>query len=152
MKSSLYNLLRDQRRSRPMVAKIVSFAGIGVINAAIDFAVFTAAYELLKFSLVPANILAWLVAVSCSYVMNSMITFRTESGRTLKRSAYLRFVASGTLGVAAATTTLVVLSHFVPVFAAKLLSILVSFAVNFSMSHFVVFRAKPADRTPPGSL
>lgn len=143
---SLYNCLREHRRSRPMIAKIISFAGIGVINALIDLAVFTLAYEALQLPLVPANILAWLVAVSCSYVMNSKITFRTESGRVLKRSAYLSFVASGTLGVAAATTTLVVLSHFIPVFAAKLLSIAVSFVVNFSMSHFVVFRAKPADR------
>ncbi len=129
-----------------MLAKLVSFAGIGVINAMVDLAVFTVAYELLKLPLVPANVMAWLVAVSLSYVMNSMITFRTESGRSLNRGAYLSFVASGTLGVATATTTLVVLSHFVSVFAAKLMSIIVSFVVNFSMSHFVVFRTKPSDK------
>ncbi|WP_234831076.1 GtrA family protein [Rhodopseudomonas palustris] len=129
-----------------MLAKLVSFAGIGVINAMVDLAVFTVAYELLKLPLVPANVMAWLVAVSLSYVMNSMITFRTESGRSLNRGAYLSFVASGTLGVATATTTLVVLSHFVSVFAAKLLSIIVSFVVNFSMSHFVVFRTRPSDK------
>ena len=58
---------------------------------------------------------------------------------------YLRMrdvVASGILGVFAATTTLVVLSYFVEVFVAKLVSILVGFAANFSMSHFVVFRPK----------
>jgi putative flippase GtrA len=32
-----------------------------------------------------------------------------------------------------------------PVFAAKLASILAGFVVNFSMAHFVVFRAKPTD-------
>ncbi|RJF76547.1 GtrA family protein [Rhodopseudomonas palustris] len=143
---SLYDRLLDQRRARPMLAKLVSFAGIGVINAMVDLAVFTVAYELLKLPLVPANVMAWLVAVSLSYVMNSMITFRTESGRSLNRGAYLSFVASGTLGVATATTTLVVLSHFVSVFAAKLLSIIVSFVVNFSMSHFVVFRTRPSDK------
>jgi putative flippase GtrA len=30
-----------------------------------------------------------------------------------------------------------------PVLAAKLISILVSFVVNFSLSHFVVFKARP---------
>ncbi len=40
----------------------------------------------------------------------------------------------------AATTTLAVLSLYLPVLSAKLISILVSFVVNFSMSHFVVFR------------
>jgi len=142
---SLFNRLRDEWRSRPLISKMISFAGIGVINAAIDLCIFTIAYEVFEFPLVPANLVAWLVAVSCSYVMNSMVTFRTESGRKLRRKAYLGFVASGTLGVAAATTTLVVLSHFMPVLAAKLVSIAVSFAVNFSMSHFVVFRTKPDD-------
>jgi putative flippase GtrA len=34
------------------------------------------------------------------------------------------------------------LSYFIPVLLAKLASILVSFAVNFSLSHFVVFRPR----------
>jgi len=42
----------------------------------------------------------------------------------------------------ASTATLVALSYVMPVLFAKLLSILVSFVVNFSLSHFVVFRAK----------
>jgi putative flippase GtrA len=42
----------------------------------------------------------------------------------------------------ASTTTLVALSYVLPLLIAKLLSILVSFVVNFTLSHFVVFRAK----------
>jgi putative flippase GtrA len=131
--------------SRPTVSKIISFGVIGLGNTVIDLAIFTLAYKVLGLPLVPANVMAWLVAVSCSYVMNTMITFRAESGRVLRRKDYLSFVASGVLGVIATTTTLVVLSHFMPVYAAKLLSILVSFVVNFTMSHFVVFRTKPTD-------
>jgi putative flippase GtrA len=47
--------------------------------------------------------------------------------------------------VLANTTTLVVASYWVPVLAAKLLAIVVSFAVNFSLSHFVVFRARTGE-------
>jgi putative flippase GtrA len=133
--------------SRPLVAKIASFATIGVGNTLIDFGVFTFAYKVLELPLVPSNVLAWLVAVSVSYVMNSLITFHAESGRALNRKGYLTFVASGILGVIAATTVLVVLSYFMPVFAAKLASILAGFVVNFTMAHFVVFRAKPTDET-----
>lgn len=129
--------------ARPTVAKMISFGVIGLGNTVIDLGVFTFAYKMLGLPLVPANIMAWLVAVSCSYVMNTMITFRAESGRVLRRKDYLSFVASGILGVIATTTTLVVLSHFVPVYAAKLVSILAGFVVNFTMSHFVVFRTKP---------
>src|SRR6185436_11093717 len=96
-----------------------------------------------------SNVVAWLVAVSGSYMMNTLITFRHESGRVIRRVDYLKFVASGILGVLSATTTLVALSYFVGVFVAKLVSILVGFAANFSMSHFVVFRPKsPIDGKP----
>ena len=137
--------LVDTWLAKPMVAKMISFGVIGVGNTVIDLAIFTFAYTALALPLVPSNVMAWLVAVSGSYVMNTMITFRAESGRVLRRKDYLSFVASGILGVIATTTTLVVLSHFMPVYAAKLLAILVSFIVNFTMSHFVVFRTKPID-------
>ncbi len=138
-------LARLWRRSRTSL-KLVSFALVGVGNTAIDFGVFTLCYELLELPLVPANVIAWLVAVSCSYVMNTMTTFSAESGRVLRRRDYLSFMASGVLGVIATTVTLVVLSHYIQVMIAKLISILVGFMVNFTMSNFVVFRArKPVD-------
>ena len=93
--------------------------------------------------LIAANVMAWLVAVSCSYVMNSHITFAAESGRQLRLKSYATFVASGVLGAVANTTTLVIAAKFMPVLPAKGLAILASFVVNFSMSHFVVFR-RPA--------
>ena len=133
----------DTWLAKPMVAKIVSFGVIGLGNTAVDLAIFSLAYSVFNLPLVPSNVLAWLVAVSCSYVMNTMITFRAESGRVLRRKDYFSFVASGILGVIATTTTLVVLSNFMPVIYAKLIAILVSFVVNFMMSHFVVFREKP---------
>jgi putative flippase GtrA len=122
---------------------MISFGVIGLGNTVIDFGVFSFAYQVLGLSLVPANVMAWLVAVTCSYVMNTMITFRAESGRVLRRRDYASFVASGVLGVVATTTTLVVLSQVMPVYAAKLVSIAAGFVVNFTMSHFVVFRTKP---------
>jgi putative flippase GtrA len=130
---------------RAVTLKAASFAGVGVVNSLVDLAVFLAAYNLLGLPLVPANVLAWLVAVSGSYVMNSFVTFAAESGRRLHWRAYGTFVASGIAGVLANTTTLVVASYWVPVLAAKLLAIAVSFAVNFSLSHFVVFRARTGE-------
>jgi putative flippase GtrA len=147
MKLLLPQMIQDWL-SRPMVAKMISFGVIGLGNTVIDLGIFTLAYQVLQVALVPANVMAWFVAVSCSYVMNTMITFHAESGRVLRRKDYLSFVASGVLGVITTTTTLVVLSNFMPVLFAKLASILAGFVVNFTMSHFVVFRPKlPAE--PP---
>lgn len=139
------------RHLRPIALKMISFAMIGLANTAIDFGAFTFAYKVLELPLVLANVLAWLVSVSGSYVMNTMITFRSETGRILRRSDYLSFAASGILGLIATTTTLVIFSSYVPVFIAKLVSILVGFIINFTMSHFVVFRPKVSAADPDRS-
>ncbi len=115
---------------------------VGVVNTLIDYSVFLSAYYLIQLPLIPANVLAWLVAVSGSYVMNCFITFAAESGRQLRWRAYGAFVASGVVGVIANTTVLVVASRWLPVPVAKLLAIAASFAVNFLLSHFVVFRTR----------
>ena len=129
-------------RERAVMLKAASFALVGVVNTSIDYGIFLAGYYLLDLPLVPANVLAWLVAVSGSYVMNSYVTFAAESGRELRWRAYLTFVASGIAGVITNTTVLVIASYWVPVVLAKLLAIGASFLVNFSLSHFVVFRPR----------
>lgn len=121
--------------------KVVSFALIGVGNTLVDLGVFTLAYKVFELPIIAANVIAWLVAVSGSYIMNTFITFHAETGRVLRFKHYASFIASGALGMIATTTALVVLSLYVHVMAAKLASILVGFAVNFTMSNLVVFRA-----------
>jgi putative flippase GtrA len=150
---------------RAVLLKAISFGLVGIINAAVDYGVFFLALDGLLMSanalslassiaatcdcldaatwiLVPANLIAWLVAVSGSYVMNSFTTFARESGRQLRWRDYGKFVVSGIAGVVANTTTVIIAVQFVPVWVAKLIAILVGFVVNFSLSHFVVFRPR----------
>lgn len=127
---------------RAIALKAASFALVGVVNTAVDFSVFWTAATYLHWPLIPSNVLAWLVAVTFSYVMNSFITFGPESGRILRWRDYGTFSASGVAGMISSTATLFAFSFVVPVLVAKLLSIAVSFAVNFSLSHFVVFRVR----------
>jgi putative flippase GtrA len=130
---------------RAIALKAISFAFVGVINTVIDFSVFWTAANYLQWPLVPSNVLAWLVAVSFSYAMNSFTTFGPESGGVLRWRDYGTFIASGVAGMVASTATLLFLSYVLPVLWAKVLSILVSFVVNFSLSHFVVFKARSPD-------
>lgn len=125
---------------RPIAVKALSFGLIGAINSAVDFSVFALAYYYFGTSIIVAQVAAWVVAVTGSYVMNSMITFAAESGRRLDLKSYLTFAAAQVAGFLANTATVLVASLFIPVWAAKLLAIGASFAVNFSLSHFVVFR------------
>ena len=155
-----------------MLRKAVSFALIGVINVAVDTSVFFLTYSYLTshgaalrpldalaqwcgctngeaLLLVTCNLIAWAVAVSGSYVMNSFITFAAESGRKLRWVDYGTFVASGVLGVVANTAALVAAAQVMPVLPAKGCSILTAFAVNFCMSHFVVFRRREVAGSTP---
>ena len=134
-------------RRQAVVLKAMSFASIGVVNSLVDLGLFLLALKYLTTSLVLANILAWSVAVSGSYVMNSFITFAAESGRKLSWRTYLTFVAAQVLGLVASTGTLVAAALVMPVLPAKLLAIGAAFLVNFSMSHFVVFRKPAVDRS-----
>jgi len=133
---------------RAIALKAASFAMVGIVNTAIDFSIFWTTATYLHWPLIPANVLAWFVAVTCSYVMNSFITFGPESGRVLRWRDYATFAASGVAGMVSSTATLFALSYAVPLLAAKVLSIVVSFAVNFSLSHFVVFRTRQPHGDP----
>ena len=124
----------DERAIALMTA---SFAVIGVVHTAVDFCVFWTATSYLHWPLVPANVLAWIVAVTLSYALGSLTAFGPESGCILRWRDYASFAAAGIAGMISSIATLVVLSYFVPVLLAKLVSITVAFAVNFALSHFV---------------
>ncbi len=159
---------------RTLSVKAIVFALVGLVNTVIDYSVFLLARAALNGSatalsaldwaahtcgcgssatlaLIVANTLSWIVAVSGSYVMNSSITFAAETGRKLTLRAYLTFVVSGIAGWVGNTVTLLVAAEvlLLPVWLAKAIAILVSFVVNFSLSHFVVFRARPAGEAHP---
>jgi putative flippase GtrA len=155
-----------------MMLKAISFASIGVINATVNYVIFWLLLRLLDAApalaslvrsladlcgcvssenagIIVANVIAWSVAVSGSYVMNSMITFAAESGRRLTWRAYAVFAASGVLGLIADTAALLIAKEFLPIMLAKLVAIGAGFVVNFAMSHFVVFRPRKGESEKP---
>ena len=138
----LTHRFREAWHNRAIALKAASFALVGVVNFAVDFSVFSFAYLYLNWPIISANVAAWMIAVSGSYVMNSLITFAAESGRQLRLKSYAIFALSQTGGLTANTTTLFVLSYFLPVLVAKAFAVIATFLVNFSLSHFVVFRRR----------
>jgi len=164
---ALYDRFLTAWHNRAVGLKAASFAMVGVVNTAVDYGVFLLARMVLSdsstatdlinsivalchcgnvtsISLIAANFVAWIAAVTGSYVMNSSITFAAESGRKLRWRDYGTFVASGVAGWLANTATLLFAAQILllPVWLAKAVAILASFAVNFSLSHLVVFRQR----------
>jgi putative flippase GtrA len=162
-------------RNRALSFKALAFGLIGLVNTVVDYCVFLLARAAFSGStmalaafasvsdlchcgnaatvtLIASNTVSWLVAVTGSYVMNSSITFAAESGRKLNRRAYFAFVASGVAGWLANTATLIIAAEILllPVVIAKAIAIAASFVVNFSLSHFVVFRVRPQRASDAG--
>ena len=154
---------------RAVALKAVSFALVGVINASVDFGVFSFFYYFLAIPIIVSNLISWLVAVTGSYVMNSMTTFAAESGRKLRLKDYGNFLLAQVAGFIANTATIFIVSKSIPillhvfvgpdatlhvgghaidpVLIGKVLAIGSSFLVNFSLSHFVVFRKRGPSTT-----
>jgi putative flippase GtrA len=147
--------------------KAVSFALIGVVNALVDYGVFFVARAAFAqwptalalfaaisgacrcagadtVSFIAANLTSWAVAMTGSYILNASITFAAESGRKLRWRAYAVFAASGIAGWLANTAALVFAAQvlLLSIALAKAVAILASFAVNFTLSHYVVFRGR----------
>jgi putative flippase GtrA len=129
---------------RALIVKVLSFGLIGCVNSAVDFAVFSLGHLYFGLPIIPANLISWCVAVTNSYVLNSMFTFAAESGRRLSVKSYFTFAATQVGGLIANTATVYVLSVFlfVPVLIAKALAIGASFLVDFTLSHLLVFRKR----------
>ena len=140
--ASLLARLLAAWRERAVALKAVSFALVGLVNTAVDATVFFLLLGFVTSSLVIANVTAWFVANTGSYVMNSFTTFSAETGGKLRLKHYAGFVGSGIVAVTASTIAVVIAAEFMPVWGAKAIAILVSFAVNFTITHFVVFRPK----------
>ncbi len=154
---------------RAIALKAVSFALIGVINALVDLGVFSFFHFYLGFPIITSNLISWLVAVTGSYVMNSMTTFAAESGRKLRFKLYASFLLAQVAGFLANTATIFIVSAAIPVIwqtvfgpgvpiqlaghaidpvlIGKVFAIGASFLVNFSLSHFVVFRRRGPSST-----
>src|SRR5438128_4879059 len=86
-------------KRRSFLAKMFSFASIGVVNVLVDASIFTILVQVFHLQLVLSNILSWAIAVIGSYLMNTKITFGHETGGLLSVGRFLRFAASGVLGV-----------------------------------------------------
>ena len=140
--ASLVERLHAAWRERAVALKAMSFAVVGLINTAVDATIFFLLLAYVTPSLAIANVTAWFIANVGSYVMNSFTTFSAETGGRLSLKHYAGFVGSGLVAVTASTIAVVLAAKFMPVWAAKAIAILVSFAVNFSITHFVVFRAR----------
>ena len=113
---------------------------VGVLNTAIDFAVFFTLVEGFGVAIVLANVLAFSTAVINSFFLNKYWSF---AGRRSDRANAVQlplFVAVNFGGMVLSTGVLWWLAGFLPVWLAKVLATVASFIWNFVASRQMVFR------------
>lgn len=138
--------------------KLASFGAIGALNGVVNYLV-TVGLVGLAFpalgvmagdgSLGLAKGLGWLVAVSNSYVLNSLLTFAEESERRLSIGKWLKFMAFGTAGLVAEVVTFLIASRYLPLVLAGVVPIAASFLVNFTVTRLFVFPKKKSSTVNP---
>jgi putative flippase GtrA len=127
-------------RSHPR--RIVTFVSIGAINTAIDISAFACLYGLAGLHVVPANVLAFLIAVTNSYAMNFLITFADRRGASGTLRSFARFLSVAVAAMCVSTAIVYLISMITHPMIAKLVATVASTAINYVGCYRFVF---PAD-------
>ena len=120
-------------------ARVIRFGLVGVLNTAVDFALFALLFYGVEWPLLAANAAAYSVAAANSYLLNKYWTFGDTSRG---RAAILRgmlFVVLNLVGLALASAAIWVLAQFLHPLVAKAGSIAVSFVWNYWSNHKFVY-------------
>jgi len=119
---------------------MMKFAAVGVLNTAIDFALFAALLFGAGWGLIAANSTSYLVAALNSYLVNKYWTFEDSSrGREMARRGVL-FLAFGLVGLGLANFTIWILAKAMPALLAKIGAVAVAFVWNYSTNRRFVYR------------
>lgn len=120
--------------------RFAKFGLVGLLNTAIDLAVFTMLFYGAELPLLVANTCALIVAASNSYLMNKYWTFQDRrKGREAYRAGVL-FFALGLVGLGIANLVIWALSNVIPVIIAKGASMVFTMVWNYWSSHRFVYR------------
>jgi len=91
-----------------MVAEVIKFGAVGLVNTALDYAVLNV---LLSIGPLKAKIVSTVVATTSSYIMNRLWTWR-RTERTSLRREYILFFALNLVGLAIQLAPLYVAKYF----------------------------------------
>lgn len=116
------------------------FGLVGFMNAATDFAVFSAGVWL-GVSPVLANAVSFFCANVQSYRLNAAVTFRRNGeSAVVTLRGYVKFAAAHLFGLAISTGFIIALSDMMGPIAAKASAVAFSASSNYVLSALFVFR------------
>lgn len=139
-----------QSRWRKLAEEIAKFGMVGVVNTAVDFAVFNA---FILLGPLKANVVSTVAATTVSYFLNRHWTYRNRPRAALRREYVLFFVFNliglgiqlAVLGLAKYGLHLTEHDHRMALNLAKAVGIAIGTVFRFFAYRTWVFRASPAE-------
>jgi putative flippase GtrA len=128
--------------NRPILnTEFIRFGLVGVMNTGVDLAAFVVLYRLGGLEPLLANGIAFLLAVTNSYLLNHYWTFR-KSATPLTFSAYGRFMGVNAGGLLIGTLAILLLGRIMALEFAKLIAAFLTLLWNYTTSRRFVFKAQ----------
>lgn len=119
--------------------RFTRFAAVGVLNTAIDYAVFAALVTFAGFHPAPANVIGYSAGLLNSFALNRSWTFAATDGHGGRQFA--RFLGVNLASLALGTAVVTVLAPVLGPLAAKLVATGFTLITNYALSARLVFRA-----------
>jgi putative flippase GtrA len=122
------------------------FGIVGIANTFLDFVVFLLLVRGLSMEPLWANLTAFFMAVTNSFLLNRHWTFAVTIEKDQQLFLiYLRYIAVNSVGLALGTSLIYLLLPWMSVELAKVASVLVTFLWNYFGSRYLVFNKKEID-------
>lgn len=137
------------RRSGAALPRPVLFAAVGLVNTAVDLAAYWALTRPLDLEPLLANALAYGLGALHGYIANGKLTFRSMGVKLLALKPFAAFAATSAISLTASTATMAVLLELVPDLLAKLITVGVTFVINYALGRSLVYRAARVGRVSP---
>lgn len=134
--------MSKQDLARSHARRAAMFIAVGLLNTLIDIGTFTCLYQFAGFDVISSNVVAFLVAVTNSYIMNRFFTFgdRRGSGGGVRRFA--RYLTIAVTAMTVSTAIVYLISQFTHPLIGKLVATVASTVINYIGSHRFVFTAE----------
>ena len=119
--------------------RFIKFGMVGVVNTIIDFSIFVFLLRVMEWDPLWSNFVAYVAAVTNSYIMNMLWTFRFTSEKNLNASTFLMFVSINSMGLIIGTSVIFIFQPIMQEETAKLIAVFLTLLWNFfGTKHFVV--------------
>jgi putative flippase GtrA len=134
---------RRRRLPRPLL-----FAAVGLANTGVDLVVYLALTRLAGTHPVPAAALGFLAGAAHSYLANGLLTFRDLGTPLAPWARVARFAGVTLVCLGTSTLAMAAALPLLPDLAAKLASVLATFAVGYGLSRWLVYAPRAAAPQP----